>query len=85
MNRVEIKEFAKKILQGHLWDIWKIVLMTNGIFLGIGFLITILFGEEAATVSIIGEIILLPLTIGVTSILVNFVEDKNYDSKVIFN
>lgn len=85
MNRVEIKEFAKKKIQGHLWDIWKIVLMTYGIFFGFGFLITILFGEDAATVSLIGEIILLPLTIGVTSFLVNFVEDKNFDSKDIFN
>lgn len=85
MNRVEIKEFAKKKIQGHLWDIWKIFLMTYGIFFGFGFLITILFGEDAATVSLIGEIILLPLTIGVTSFLVNFVEDKNFDSKDIFN
>lgn len=85
MNRVEIKEFAKKKIQGHLWDIWKIVLMTYGIFFGFGFLITILFGEDAATVSLIGEIILLPLTIGVTSFLANFVEDKNFDSKDIFN
>lgn len=85
MNRVEIKEFAKKKIQGHLWDIWKIVLMTYGIFFGFGFLIAILFGEDAATVSLIGEIILLPLTIGVTSFLVNFVEDKNFDSKDIFN
>ncbi len=85
MNRVEIKEFAKKKIQGHLWDIWKIVLMTYGIFFGFGFLITILFGEDATTVSLIGEIILLPLTIGVTSFLVNFVEDKNFDSKDIFN
>lgn len=85
MNRVEIKEFAKKKIQGHLWDIWKIALMTYGICIGFGFLITILFGEDAAVVSLIGEIVLLPLTVGVTSFLINFVEDKNFDSKDIFN
>lgn len=90
MNRVELKEWAKEKIKGNLWNILLgilIMLAVEFVFsFGLGF-IQAIFGNDsfiAYIVSIIVELLLIPLGIGLYSYLVEFINNDNFDKNLIF-
>lgn len=88
INRVAIKNEAKRLIENNLWTIWKpslIVSLISGI---LGALITALFGEgtDAGTIiSAIANVFLLPMSIGLVQYVLNFVRGKSYDINDLFS
>ena len=90
MNRVELKEWAKEKIKGNLWNILLgvlIMLAVEFVFsFGLGF-IQIIFGSDsliAYIISVIIELLLIPLGIGLYSYLVEFINNDNFDKNLIF-
>ena len=90
MNRVEIKEWAKEKIKGNLWNIlvgFLIMMAVSFVFsFGLGF-IQAIFGNDSfitSIVSIVVEILLIPLGIGLYSYLVEFINNDNFDKNLLF-
>ncbi len=97
MNRVEIKEKAKKIISNNLWTIWKPLLIIIAINAVLSLIFTSVFPARDyylfnSTISYqvnyadsILTIILAPLYIGYTLYVLNFIRGKKLDIKDIFS
>ena len=90
MNRVEIKEWAKEKIKGNLWNILiglLIMMAASFVFsFGLGF-IQAIFGNDSfitSIVSIVVEVLLIPLGIGLYSYLVEFINTDNFDKNLLF-
>lgn len=90
MNRVEIKEWAKEKIKGNLWNILVgllIMMAVSFVFsFGLGF-IQAIFGNDSfitSIVSIVVEVLLIPLGIGLYSYLVEFINNDNFDKNLLF-
>jgi len=90
MNRVEIKEWAKEKIKGNLWNILiglLIMMAVSFVFsFGLGF-IQAIFGNDSfitSIVSIVVEVLLIPLGIGLYSYLVEFINNDNFDKNLLF-
>lgn len=90
MNRVEIKEWAKEKIKGNLWNILiglLIMMAASFVFsFGLGF-IQAIFGNDSfitSIVSIVVEVLLIPLGIGLYSYLVEFINNDNFDKNLLF-
>lgn len=90
MSRVELKEWSKEKIKGNI----------GNIFIGIGIVVAItflfsfasgfisgIFGEEsiiAFIVSLVVELLLIPLTIGFNAYMIGFVKDGEFNRDSIF-
>ena len=90
MNRVEIKEWSKEKIKGNLWNILVgllIIMAVSFVFsFGLGF-IQAIFGNDSfitSIVSIVVEVLLIPLGIGLYSYLVEFINNDNFDKNLLF-
>lgn len=90
MNRVEIKEWSKEKIKGNLWNILVgllIMMAVSFVFsFGLGF-IQAIFGNDSfitSIVSIVVEVLLIPLGIGLYSYLVEFINNDNFDKNLLF-
>lgn len=89
MERKELKTFAKQKLKGKMWEILGaciIVTLISGAFSGT----TVKWDGERITytsnvLSIIGQMLVFILEIGLTTFMVNFVTDKEYNFEQIFS
>lgn len=78
MNRVEIKNEAKELLRGNIWNIWKPLLVIYLIELVIS-----LIGNE--TFTLISGYLMIPLTIGYMAYILNIVRKQEFSIKKMFN
>ncbi len=89
MNRTEIKEFAKQKIKGNMWKIL-VACVVIAIISGAFTTTTVQWdGERIKTttnlVSILGNMLVFILEIGLTTYMVNFITDKKYEFKQIFS
>jgi len=91
MNRIELKEWSKEKIKGKLLDIWKGLLIAVGamLVLSLGLVVVEgIFGEKSMITSIISlvvEIISIPLSIGLTAYAMKFVRKDELDNGVVFD
>ena len=89
MDRVKIKEKARKLIKDKLWEVWKPMLLVSLISFVIGLIFGAIDpnGENAfvGTLATVSTIFLYPLTIGVYKYYLNFVRGKELDIKEIFS
>lgn len=90
MNRIELKEWAKKKIEGNIGNILLgvvIVLAVSFLFsFGIGF-VQAVFGEESFVtfiVSLIVELLLVPLSIGLNAYMIGFVKNDEFNRDTLF-
>lgn len=90
MNRIELKEWAKEKIKGNLWNILLgiIIIIAASFVFSIGLSICqLIFGNDSFisyAVSIVVEVLLIPLGIGLYSYLVEFINNDNFDKNLIF-
>lgn len=88
MDRVKIKEKAKETIKGKIWTFIApvlLILVITSLIIGI---VNVIFGESSSIASILEiilEIVLLPITIGLTSYYVKIVRGKAFEFSEIFN
>lgn len=78
MNRKEIKEKAKNMMRGKLWDIWKGFLFAMIPM----FIVNIIFKESEGDVNLIISVfnlLFLPLSVGATGYILDFIRGKQYE------
>lgn len=90
MNRIELKEWAKKKIEGNIGNILLgvvIVLAVSFLFsFGVGFAQAV-FGEESFVtfiVSLIVELLLVPLSIGLNAYMIGFVKNDEFNRDTLF-
>lgn len=90
MNRIELKEWAKKKIEGNIGNILLgvvIVLAVSLLFsFGVGF-VQAVFGEESFVtfiVSLIVELLLVPLSIGLNAYMIGFVKNDEFNRDTLF-
>lgn len=90
MNRIELKEWAKKKIEGNIGNILLgvvIVLAVSLLFsFGVGF-VQAVFGEESFItfiVSLIVELLLVPLSIGLNAYMIGFVKNDEFNRDTLF-
>ena len=90
MNRIELKEWAKKKIDGNIGNILLgvvIVLAVSLLFsFGVGF-VQAVFGEESFVtfiVSLIVELLLVPLSIGLNAYMIGFVKNDEFNRDTLF-
>lgn len=90
MNRIELKEWAKEKIKGNLWNIIIGLLITIAIsvMFSMGYaIIQKIFGASsfiAYIVEIIIDILLIPLSVGLYSYIVEFIKNDNFNQNLIF-
>lgn len=91
MNRVELKEWSKEKIKNKLSQIWKglLVAIAAVLVLSLGSaIIQTIFGEKSIitdVISIIVEIISLPISIGLTAYAMKYIRKDELDNSLIFN
>lgn len=97
MNRVEIKEKAKKLISNNLWTIWKPLLIMFAINIVLSFILTSVFPTRSyylfnSTIKYdvniadsILTIILAPIYVGYIVYILNFIRGKKFDIKDLFS
>ena len=90
MDKNKIKSKAKELIKNNLWNLWKPYLIIMVISFVLTFIATDVFHIDAKSTSgsladAIISFILLPLTTGYITFLLNFVRGKNADIKDIFS
>ena len=85
MDRVEIKEEAKRIVKTNKWNIWKPFLVLAGISFIISIIIAVIgnvAGLDAETTSSIAEsvasLVLLPVTVGILGYVLKLVRGQEF-------
>lgn len=87
MDRVKIKEAAKKRISGHVWEL-VLPFIISGL---LSSMISYLFGENSENLgvsisaSMISTILTLPLSFGCVAYLMAFLRGKPYDLKLVFS
>lgn len=88
LDRANIKERAKLLVEGNMWNFWKPVMISFGISIGFVLILSVL---NISDESLLGQILnfvfsmlLTPLTIGITRYNLNIVRGKKNDIKNIF-
>lgn len=90
MNRIELKEWAKEKIKGNLWNIIIGLLITIAIsvMFSMGYaIIQKIFGASsfiAYIVEIIIDILLIPLSVGLYSYIVEFIKNDSFNQNLIF-
>lgn len=88
MDRVKIKEKAKETIKGKIWTFIApvlLILVITSLIIGI---VNVIFGESSSIanmIKVILEIVLLPITIGLTSYYVKIVRGKAFEFSEVFN
>ncbi len=84
MNRVKIKEKAKKIIEKNIWNLWKPILII--------WVIELLFGAfntsnslRGFSVNLIISLIMSPMTIGLIVYTLNLLRNKKFNINDLFN
>lgn len=91
MNRVELKEWSKEKIKNKLSQIWKglLVAIAAVLVLSLGSaIIQTIFGEKSIitdVISIIVEIISLPISIGLTAYAMKYIRKDELDNSLIFD
>lgn len=89
MSRIEIKEFAKQKIKGNMWEILGACIVVAIISGAFSTTTVLRDGENVKTtfniVSILGDMLVFILNIGVTAYMVNFVTDKSYEFGQVFS
>lgn len=89
MNRVKIKEEARAMIKGNIWNILKPYAVIIGISLVIGLISGSTMNNNepnlvASIINLIAEIAMIPLSFGALVYLVKFVRKEPYELKDIF-
>ena len=98
MNRVEIKEKAKKLISNNLWNLWKPLLIILAVNIVLSLILSAIFPSreyyEYANDAVkayynigdtIGSLLMAPLYVGYIVYLLNFVRGKKFELKDIFS
>lgn len=83
MNRKEIKEKAKEMIRGKLWDIWKALLISMIPMFIVNYTFESGIEDPNAAISIF-NLLFVPLTIGVNAYILNFIREKSYNINSIW-
>ena len=86
MNRIEIKNKAKEMISGHLWDLILPFLIAGFLSAGVYAIIAGNNTNESylSTVSFLVSAALYPVQLGCVAYVLNFVRKQPYDLKMIF-
>lgn len=90
MDRIELKEWAKEKIKGNLWNIIIGLLITIAISImfSMGYvIIQIIFGPGnfiTYIVEIITDILLIPISVGLYSYIIEFIKNDNFNQNLIF-
>lgn len=90
MNRIELKEWAKEKIKGNLWNIIIGLLITIAISImfSMGYvIIQRIFGPGnfiTYIVEIITDILLIPISVGLYSYIIEFIKNDNFNQNLIF-
>lgn len=89
MNRAEIKEKARKMIKGRLWEVWKpmLIVMVIGSLIGAVTAGIDPKGTNTAlsAVTIVLEFLLYPLSVGLYAYFLNFIRGKKLDVNKIWD
>ncbi len=97
MNKVKIKEKARKLIKDNLWTIWKPTLVIMGINIVLSFIFGYIFPAREIYMSgstikydfgiadIITSLFLGPLNVGLIVYILNFVRGKKFEIKDVFS
>lgn len=98
MNRVEIKEKARKLISNNLWNLWKPLLIIIAINIVLSLVLSAIFpakeyydyvnGTFTSYYNIadgIGSILLAPLYVGYIVYLLKFIRGKKFEVKDVFS
>lgn len=98
MNRVEIKEKAKKLISNNLWNLWKPLLIILAVNIVLSLILSAIFPSkeyyEYANDAVrsyynigdtIGSLLMAPLYVGYIVYLLNFIRGKKFEIKDIFS
>lgn len=86
INRAALKKAAREKLKGNLWNLWKPVLVMGLIGFVAG-MVSGLFGEEstaAKVITVLIEVVSLPMSAGLILYTLNFTRGKKFDIKDLF-
>lgn len=90
MDRIELKEWAKEKIKGNLWNIIIGLLITIAISImfSMGYvIIQRIFGLGSFItyiVEIITDILLIPISVGLYSYIIEFIKNDNFNQNLIF-
>lgn len=90
MDRIELKEWAKEKIKGNLWNIIVGLLITIAISImfSMGYvIIQRIFGPGnfiTYIVEIITDILLIPISVGLYSYIIEFIKNDNFNQNLIF-
>lgn len=90
MDRIELKEWAKEKIKGNLWNIIIGLLITIAISImfSMGYvIIQRIFGPGSFItyiVEIITDILLIPISVGLYSYIIEFIKNDNFNQNLIF-
>ena len=90
MDRIELKEWAKEKIKGNLWNIIIGLLITIAISImfSMGYvIIQRIFGPGnfiTYIVEIITDILLIPISVGLYSYIIEFIKNDNFNQNLIF-
>lgn len=90
MDRIELKEWAKEKIKGNLWNIIVGLLITIAISImfSMGYIIIQrIFGHGSFItyiVEIITDILLIPISVGLYSYIIEFIKNDNFNQNLIF-
>lgn len=90
MDRIKIKEEAKKIIKNNLWNIWKPYLIILAVSIALSWIAVILFNIKADTIEgniadLLITFITLPLSVGYLNFLLKFVRGKKTAINDVFS
>lgn len=90
MDRIKIKEKAKKLIKNNLWNIWKPYLIIMAISFALSFAATYVFNikmdtYQSSLADLVINFVTLPLTIGYTVFLLKFIRGKKTEINDVFS
>ena len=88
MNRVEIKEEAKKILSNNFLNYWKAMLLVMLISMAASIAVDLIFGNDTVSggiVSTLVELAIIPLSIGYIKYVLDMVRGKDFSINNLFD
>jgi uncharacterized membrane protein len=84
MNRIEIKNEAKKRVKDNKWILWKPILVIFAISFIVGFAMESAGIEEDSYLNIFATIFVLPLSVGLIKYYLDFYRNKKLDWREMF-
>lgn len=89
LDRKDIKERAKELIKGHLWDLWQPILVIFLISFVFGLVVGLLGVKQDTTtydlLNSIFELATVPMSIGLITYELNFIRNKSFSVSDLFD